>query len=146
MVWDYLKGLDSLTITKVVNLASLCGFLVAHEDIPMHFFKVIDFADQKNLSKPTVMFLHLMLQAVFDQLEDTEKLKIVFVKALKEDDNGKNRTFVNGLTEFILGKFYKRVRKQQEAMKLPKAMQVKIKAIFNVINNLQQQAAESFNL
>ena len=66
VIWDYLKGLDALTISKVANLARLCGFLVAHEDIPMHFFKVIDFTNARELSKPTVAFLHLMLQSVFD--------------------------------------------------------------------------------
>ena len=81
-----MKGLDSLTIPKVVNLARLCGFLVAHEDIPMHFFKVIDFTDVQKLSKPTVMFLHLTLQAMFDELDDIETLKIVFVKGLKDEN------------------------------------------------------------
>jgi nucleolar MIF4G domain-containing protein 1 len=69
VIWDYLKGLDTLSITKVVNLSRICGFLLAHEDIPMHFFKVIDFTDVKNLSKPTVLFLHLMLQAVLDAID-----------------------------------------------------------------------------
>lgn len=35
----------------------------------MHFFKVIDFSDKEELSKPTVLFLHLMLQAVIDAVE-----------------------------------------------------------------------------
>ena len=76
----------------------------------MHFFKVIDFTDSKKLGKPTIMFFHLMLQTIFDQIDDIEQLKIVFVKALK-DTNEKNETFVKGLTEFILGKFYKRMQK-----------------------------------
>ena len=84
-----MKGLDTLTISKVVNLARLCGFLVAHEDIPMHFFKVIDFSNIAELSKPTILFLHLMLQAIFDELDEIEQLKIVFVKGLK-DENAKN--------------------------------------------------------
>jgi len=95
VIWDYLKGLDTLSITKVVNLSRMCGFLLAHEDIPMHFFKVIDFTDVKNLSKPTVLFLHLMLQAVLDAIEQVEQLKIVFAKGLQDV---KNVTLVKGLT------------------------------------------------
>ena len=68
-------------------------------------------------------------------MDEIEQLKIVFVKALK-DENEKNRTFVKGLTEFILGKFYKRMQKQYSSSKMPKKIQVKIKAIFNVINNI----------
>ena len=74
----------------------------------MSFFKVIDFTDVKALSKPTVLFLHLMLQAIFDQIDEIETLKIVFVRGLK-DTNPKIQSFIKGLTQFILGKFYKRM-------------------------------------
>lgn len=138
VIWDYLKGLDQLSIQKVVNLSRICGYLVGQEAIPMHFFKVIDFSTKEQLSKPTVLYLHLMLQAVMDSVEQTEQLKIVFVKGLKDQ---KNQSFVNGLTQFILGKFYKRMQKQHKGS-LPKPVSIKIKAIFNVIKNLQQQQQE----
>ena len=101
-----MKSLDTLSIKKVVNLSRLCGFLIANEDVPLHFFKVIDFNAAK-LSKPTELFLHLMLQAVVDMAPDGDKLRIIFVKGLKDESN-KHESFVKGIAKFILGKFYKR--------------------------------------
>merc|ERR1712060_683441 len=82
VIWDYLKTLDTLSIQKVVNLSRICGFLAANQDIPLHFFKVIDFST--NLPQPTTLFLHLLLQAILDQFDasQTENLKIVFAKGL----------------------------------------------------------------
>ncbi len=82
-IWDYLKGLDSHSIQKVVNLGRLCGYLVANEDIPLHFLKVIDFSEA-SLSKPTTLFLHLALQAILEEAKDIESLKVVFVKGLRD--------------------------------------------------------------
>ena len=45
-----------------------------------------------------------------DELEETESLKIVFAKGLR-DIELKNQNFVKGLCKFILGKFYKRLQK-----------------------------------
>ena len=47
VIWDYLKGLDSLSIQKVVNLSNICGYLASQQAIPMHFFKVIDFSSKE---------------------------------------------------------------------------------------------------
>ena len=70
-LWDYIKGdgLDKLEIKQIVNLSKLSAFLIAENDIPLHFVKVIDF--QRRLSKPTTLFLHLLLQAIIEELSDT---------------------------------------------------------------------------
>ena len=74
---------------------------------------------------------------MLDELDQIEQLKIVFLKGLK-DENPKHHNLIKGLSQFILGKFYKRLQKQYSETKMPKALSVKIKAIFNVINNIQQ--------
>lgn len=134
-IWDYLKGLDTLSIKKVLNLSRLCGFLLAHEDIPLHFLKVIDFSSNA-LTKPTVLFLHLLLQAVLDEAADEDKLRTVFVKGLR-DEGQKNASFVTGLAKFVLGKFYKRLSKQYVSAKMPKELQAKLMALMKSLKSLQ---------
>ena len=136
VIWDYMKSLDTLSIKKVVNLSRLCGFLIANEDVPLHFFKVIDFNAAK-ISKPTELFLHLMLQAVVDMAPDGDKLRIIFVKGLKDESN-KHESFVKGIAKFILGKFYKRLTKQHAATKMPKELQAKLMSLLKSLKTLQQ--------
>ena len=130
-----MKTLESLSIKKVVNLGKLCGFLVANEDIPLHFFKVIDFSASK-LNKPTQLFLHLMLQACVELAPDADQLRLLFLKGLK-DEELKHETFVKGLQKFILGKFYKRMMKQHEESKMPKQLQAKIMSLFKSLKAIQ---------
>jgi len=130
-----MKSLDTLSISKVVNLGRLCGFLIANEDIPIHFFKVIDFSEGK-LSKPTELFLHLMLQAVVDKAPDADKLRIIFVKGLK-DESEKYQNFVKGISKFLLGKFYKRFVKQHVEKKMPKELQSKLMSLLKSLKTLQ---------
>jgi nucleolar MIF4G domain-containing protein 1 len=65
-LWDYLKGLDTMSITKVVNLGKLSARLISSDDIPLHFLKVIPFSDTQKLTKSTALFLHLTLQEVLE--------------------------------------------------------------------------------
>ena len=73
-LWDYIKGagLDKLEIKQILNLSKLTAFLTCHGDIPLHFIKVIDF--EVKLSKPMVLFLHLLLQTIIEDLSDTNQI------------------------------------------------------------------------
>lgn len=59
-LWDYLKDLERLEVKQIVHLSKLFGRLMATE-LPLHFLKVLDF---EQLSKPQVLFLHLMLESL----------------------------------------------------------------------------------
>ena len=87
-LWDYIKdtGLDKLEIKQILNLAKLTAFLINHNDIPLHFIKVIDF--EAKLSKPMTLFLHLLLQTIIEDLTDNNQIQEVFGKGLK-DEKGK---------------------------------------------------------
>ena len=73
-LWDYIKdtGLDKLEIKQILNLAKLTAYLINHNDIPLHFIKVIDF--EAKLSKPMTLFLHLLLQTIIEDLTDKNQI------------------------------------------------------------------------
>ena len=72
--WDYLKDLERLEVKQIVHLSKIFGRLMASE-LPLHFLKVLDF---EQLSKPQILFLHLMLESLLSHCADTEAVKIVF--------------------------------------------------------------------
>ena len=87
-LWDYLKGpgLNKLEIKQIVNLSKLAAFLISEGDVPLHFIKVIEF--ETKLSQPTSLFLHLLLQTIIEGLSDTNHIKEIFGKGLR-DEKGK---------------------------------------------------------
>lgn len=81
-LWDHLKTIEKLKVRQVVNLAKFYGGLVANNSIPLHFLKVVDFSSEH--SKPLLLFLHLLLDTVF---EESETLKEVFERGLPKVSN-----------------------------------------------------------
>lgn len=82
----------------------------------MHFLKVINFAE---MDKPTSLFMHLLLQDVLEQSNGVDAVTQVFTQgflmnhqAKDGEDNSKILTFVKGISEFMLGKFYLRIKRQ----------------------------------
>ena len=112
-LWDYLKDLERLEVKQIVHLSKLFGRLMATE-LPLHFLKVLDF-DQ--LSKPQVLFLHLMLESLLSNCTDTQAVKIVFERGFlvgKDEGSEKMLHLIKGLSGYILGKFYLRLKRQYE--------------------------------
>ena len=59
---------------------------------------------------------------------------MIFAKGLK-DAEMKKQAFVKGLSQFILGRFYARLKKKHE--EIPRDLQKKLKSVFKVINLAQ---------
>lgn len=78
-LWDYLKALDSYDVRQTANLARLYAMLMAKNDVPLHFLKVLDFGE---LSKPQQLFLFVLFDSIVEE-SSREELKIVFRKGLK---------------------------------------------------------------
>ena len=53
-----------------------------------------------------------------------------------QTDNSKNEAFIKGISEYILGKFYMRIKRQYED-KIPAELLKKLKAAFSVIKQRQ---------
>ena len=122
------------------NLSEFIAFLIAAGDVPIHFLKVIEFKPSGgSMSKPATLFMHLLLQSLLRNLVDNEKIQEVFGRGL-DDREGKKTEFVKGLSEFILGKFYLRLKKSHEkdGGKIPKELQKKLKTVFKVIKENQK--------
>lgn len=58
-LWDYLKTLQNLEVSQILNLSRICADLISSGDIPLHFLKVVEF---ESLSKPCLLFLQLLLE------------------------------------------------------------------------------------
>ena len=50
-LWDYLKSLGKFDLRQVSNIAKLYGHLIAEQDLPLHFLKVLNF-EEGELTKP----------------------------------------------------------------------------------------------
>ena len=85
------------------------------------------------LSKPQLLFLQLVFEQMLDG--ETEAMQTVFAKGFK-DDLGKKQAFVKGLSEFMLGRFYARLKKKHGG-ELPREVAHKVKAVFKVIKLAQ---------
>lgn len=66
---------------------------------------------------------------------ETEAMQNVFARGFK-DDLGKKQAFVKGLSSFMLGKFYTRLKKKHDG-ELPREVAHKVKAVFKVIKLAQ---------
>jgi len=111
-LWDYIKGVGKLEVRQIVNLSKLMGFLIASGDIPLHFLKVVNF-DESPMDKPLVLFLHLLLERVFEVCKDKDQVISVFSAGLLHQDETKmdnNKEFAKGMSQYLLSKFYSRVK------------------------------------
>jgi hypothetical protein len=166
-LWDHLKTIDRFQVRQIANLAKFFGSLMASSDIPLHFLKVIDFDDlQGDKAKPTMVFLHLLLDQIFEESEET--LSVVFAKGLpdisgnqrqlmydsdsddflgtkaaaKRENKGKKtvtednseqlKEFIKGFSNFVLTKFYNRVKDNKQ-------IQTKLKAVFAVLSKRKRK-------
>lgn len=101
----------------------------------------------ENLQKPQALFLQLVMQAMFDECVDAETAKSIFEQGFLmhtrnntyEKDQEVNiqnlDQFVKGISAFVLGKFYLRLKREHE--KLPRQLAAKVKAAFSVIEKRQ---------
>jgi len=71
------------------------------------------------MDKPTSLFMHLLLQDVLEQSSGVDAVTKVFTQgflmnhqAKDSEDYSKILTFVKGISEFMLGKFYLRIKRQ----------------------------------
>lgn len=122
-LWDYLKALDSYDVRQTANLARLYAMLIAKNDVPLHFLKVLDFGE---LSKPQQLFLFVLFDSIVDE-SSKEELKVVFRKGLKagqakanaqdsdaEPEDDKLGDFRRGLSEYLLTRFYLKKKRDGE--------------------------------
>ena len=122
------------------NLSEFIAYLIAAGNLPIHFLKVIEFKpSQGAMSKPATLFMHLLLQNLLKNLNEIDKIQEVFEKGL-DDKEGKKASFVKGFSEFILGKFYLRIKKEHEkdGGKIPRELSKKLKTVFKVINEIKK--------
>ena len=50
--------------------------------MPLHFLKIIDFNDMLNIPKPSLLFVHLLLDTVFAETDDLNTLREIFDNGL----------------------------------------------------------------
>jgi hypothetical protein len=51
-------------------------------EVPLHFLKIIDFNDMLNIPKPSLLFVHLLLDTVFAETDDLNTLREIFDNGL----------------------------------------------------------------
>ena len=143
-------------------MAKFFGCLITASCIPLHFLKLIDFSElttDKATTKPTLVFLHLLLDQIFEESENAEVITDIFTRGLPdisnkrqlaydsdsddfmgtkasakaknkkpaaEDNSGQLKDFIRGFSNFLLTKFYNRVKDDEKVMG-------KMKAVFNIL-------------
>ena len=109
---------------------------MAKKLVPIHFLKVIDF---ERIDKPNTMFMQLLLSGIFEKSPDAETVDSVFrtgfLMTHAEKEEGVEK-FIRGFSGFVLGKFYLRIKRQNDG-NVPKALSSKLKAAFAVIQDKQ---------
>lgn len=65
-----------------MNLGKFYGALVAQGEMPLHFLKIIDFNQVQDIPKPSLLFVHLLLDTVFAEVTHIQQLKDIFNNGL----------------------------------------------------------------
>ena len=159
-LWDYLKALSGYDVRQIANLAKLYGMLIGHNDLPVHFLKVLNFNadDTDGLTKPQLLFLYLLFDTIYEN-HTKEEIKTIFKKGLKaaksktkidldvsqdeaeeeeeEATEDKLGDFRRGLSEYLLTKFYLK-KKKEAGLAMDPILKEKFKVTFDIINKQQE--------
>lgn len=152
-LWDYLKALDKFDLEQIKNLAKLTGCLIYNLSAPLHFLKIIDFQEESEqaaqqegnvsaFSQPIQLFLFFLFELLFDPqtgqligipssdpVAQSKRITQIFEQGFPE----KHDEFGKGLSQYLLTKFYKRIKKLHKTDGIPKAKEALLRCAFDVI-------------
>ena len=138
---------------QIKNLAKLAGCLIHSLSVPLHFLKVLDFQEDSEQaarehgnvsasSQPAQLFLFFLFEALFDPREhafagigssntadQAKRITQIFEQGFPEE----HEQFGKGLSQYLLTKFYNRVKKVHKKEGIPSAKQDLLRRAFDVI-------------